>query len=360
MSAESLIAPKGIHLVYRGAMRIHSMVVLCLLSACATSPNDEYGSCVNCGDGKADGTDPMGGAGKLVITTPPGAALARLYAHRKDGQTQSIEFQNGVPQVVSSGAYCISTQLVSGAWTQEDCTAMVPAATTTTYALGTVTFVHGINERVWGIDNANGVSIFQQGAIPHGAGTFTYGVGATPSLPQRTLQLSVTLGQNTNVDVTNIANPVGIRLLPSTNRTLPDVPGTVGGYTMEIRYSSSYDIVGYTVLDVPLLIVPAPGAQSVKVANASYPVPGLGVTDVQLKRLDLNDVQVTLADGSMTMVHGTVNITATQGSQNASVAAFVPTGYGLDLPAGTYIVTTAYVNPVTTEHLVDTETITLQ
>jgi hypothetical protein len=304
------------------------MVVACLLSACAASPDDEYGSCVNCNDGKFDDGHAMDNAGKLVITVPPGARDAKLIAHRQDNPSSVIEFHDGVPQVVASGTYCISTRISStfvgglDEPTDEDCTAAVSRDTVTTYALGTVTFVNSLGMLVWGVDNAPTESLVGWGGpLPHAVGVFSYPVGVDPNAPARNLRVTVTPGMNTDVDVADPATVQNgcIVMYPSTSRALPDVPsGEVPGMSMQIVYdgTSNADSAPYTVNDRPLAILAAQsGATStfeiVASAGAVSHYTVSGKTEIYLGRLDLQPVTVTTDDGSMLTVSGQVDISRT-------------------------------------------------
>jgi hypothetical protein len=197
-------------------------------------------------------------------------------------------------------------------------------------------------------------------------GQFAYRVGAHGlDGDDRTLNFSVAAGANTNLDVTDTAGQRAIRLLPSSNRMLPDLD-SVPGMSIQVGAASpapgqTPDSEPYAVPSKPLLVIASPSddvlvfTAAAKFASFAFTP---GVQDIPLARLDLNHVRVSLGDGTTAQVPGSVEIQTIPNF--VLVADSLATGHGLDLPKGNYLVTTSYVHPVTQEQLSTSETIELK
>ena len=353
-----------------------ALLVISCLTACATDPLAGL-DCADC-DGKADGTNPTGHLAGLTVNAPSGTVAAKIFAHRSDSTTV-FELQPGFIRGVQGGTYCVYTQ-VGQVMTRPDCTIAIPQGTNVTYSLGAVTFVHGANELIAGIDIPFTSNLCPHpvplaaisGPIPHPVGSYAY----TPCSPiddtyqykaMPLISFDVSALATTTVDVTNSASHYAIRLLPSTGRTLPDVTGT----TLLFETATSADIplewTAYAVHDRPLVFFDEPelwwfDRYAGFLAGTEI---SLGST-VQLRRIDLNHARVTLPDNTVSIVPGTATIELVMDANNLAHTNEVvldnhATGYGLDVLPGVYRVTTTFLEPTDPPmNVVDVETLDLR
>jgi hypothetical protein len=347
-----------------------ALATLALTAGCAT---DECADCdLDGAGGKADETHPTSSTGTLTTTLLPGSTAKLVQAYRRDTHTY-FTLTPGVAKAFSKGTYCVRTwseHLVS----EPDCTVELEPLVATTYKLGSITFTHGRDEAVFGIDTADARADLHElatsaSAIAHPEGTYRFQLGKEPEdliLPYKVVQ-----GAQTDIDVTAIPGMRAIRLLPSTGRVLPDFTGTYPAIPLCAFDTTVYGrCTQLRPYDKPLLI--PGGTEEVQVGIKTIESGGTrispimrfpaaaGIVDVQMRRIDFNHVMVATSASATQAVPGRVKLEklgVSAGENDRTLALELPTGYGLDVPPGKYRVSTTYKHP--TDGLMTTEVETL-
>lgn len=343
-----------------------ALATLAFAAGCATDEAD-----TDLGDGaggKADETHPTSSTGTLTTVLLPGSTAKSVQAYRRDSQTY-FTLTPGTAKAFSTGTYCVRTwsdSMVS----EPDCTVEMQPLVATTYKLGSITFTHGRDEAVFGIDtdkaraDLHGLATSAD-AMAHPEGTFHFELGKDAGdlvLPYKVVQ-----GAQTDIDVTDIPGLRAVRLLPSTNRVLPDFTGTYPAIELCAFDTTIYGrCTQLRPYDKPLLI--PGGTEEVQVGIRTIESAGTrispivkfpaapGIVDVQMRRIDFNHVTVATSASATQAVPGRVKLeklAVNAGESDRTIARELPTGYGLDVPPGKYRVSTTYKHP--TDGLTTTE-----
>ncbi len=336
-----------------------AIALLSLTSACAASAPDS-----------AERQDdvivqPTGGSAKLTLTVPEGSAAAQLWAEREDHGAPALLLEPGVAVTVSPGAYCLWTKIGTFK-TKMNCGLQIASGANLTYALGGVRFTRSTTDLVFGIDwptsELSTVKDFlrRTDLLPHAPGSFRYDHLSGGEIDW--YAFTVRPGQVTSVDLTSRYGRVAGRLLPSAaaDRALPTHPNREGEKTFGAEVTLR--ITGGTVrsirgrellvaLDAPVLFraVVATGEQasvafrySSGAAGTQLLTLGLGDSSLQLGRLDVDKVAVTMPDGSVSQVAGRFSVSRDGTILERELAL----GHGIDLLPGAYRVDVSYEHPV--------------
>jgi hypothetical protein len=341
-------------------------------------------ACTPAAPNESDGADtaegnytvsPTGGTGQLRVSVPAGAlaATTHVIARRSDGAGTTIELTDGVAKPVSPGTYCVYTRITGSNpydvqfETQADCTLSVVAGATLDYALGAVKLGRSRDELLLGLDvGKDGLytdeyvrrMLATTTPIAHALGAFEYtyvsiSESSWSSSQYKTLDsvsFSVTAGATTNVDILDTTGKWALRIIPATPRTLPNAQTQISARVEWSSYAVQDSWVDIGALAKPLLVrakaqsnlaVSSPSAQSLALTQP--------MSDKPLARLDVEDVSVTMPDGTTKPARGTVQTGGLTFSTNA----------GIDLLPGTYSVTITYAHPADGAKLVTTATAVL-
>ncbi|MEA2748239.1 MAG: hypothetical protein QOI41_2382 [Myxococcales bacterium] len=301
---------------------------------------------------------PTGGSGQLQITLPAGTGPALVFARRKDGAGPPIDLTDGKVKSVSPATYCIWTRVTGSNpydiqyETQSDCTVTVATGGSVVYALGAVAFTRSRNDLVFGLDVGADTSYTNQQtrrflgstkAIPHANGSFEYvyvtmksGWSGSPDTPLDAFAISVAAGATSTIDLVDTTNRFGTRILPATPRALPNAPTQISAQVGTSTYATTASWFDIGSLPKPVLVrakasallyVTTPAPQQIALTQP--------IVDRPLARLDVEDVAVTMPDGSIKKARGTVTIGGFT----------MPTNAGIDLLPGTYSMNVSYVHP---------------
>jgi hypothetical protein len=317
-------------------------------------------------DGDADSTEtgytvqPTGSSAELQIAAPAGVggAAVKVLARRKDGAGMPLDMTDGAAKPVSPGTYCVWTR-VTGTnpydilfETQADCAVDVATGAKLVYHLGAVTFFRSRDELLFGLDVGADSSYADQAsrrllasavAVPHANGAFEYTYvsmrnswGSPAETMLDSFAFTVAPNATTKVDLVDTASRFGARIVPATPRALPNTQARIDARVGTSNYTVTNSWFDMGSLGKPLLVrakasamvyVTAPSAQTLALTQP--------VSDHALGRLDVEDVAVTMPDGSTKTARGSVQV---------GVLTF-PTGSGIDLLPGTYDMTVSYAHP---------------
>lgn len=321
--------------------------------------------CTACG-GKEDGTNPGGSSGLLTIHLPAGVEPQPISVRNVMGGPHLPLFVSGEGRALSPGRYCVYT-----ARTKDDCNVVVEGGARVTYNMGSVTFVRGRPDLVVGIDGWTleiglwaDKLLSRTGAIPHPMGEFSYEYGRGMG---RNVSFRVAAAANTIVDLTDTTDRRAIRLLPSVGRTLPDSAPSEIQICLD-GSGVSRQCYSHFNPDKPTLFFAAEGEERLSytwrnsgfLTQFKFGAVGAPV-EVQLRRLDLNHVRVTMPDNSVKVVPGTAYVNSV--IPGGGVSGFYieePTGVGFDLPPSAYRVTTKYTHPADGQPWETTEIVDLR
>jgi hypothetical protein len=291
---------------------------------------------------------PTGNAAQLLVTVPDGITLTpetTIVARR--GSNPEVTLVPGEAHAVTAGEYCLTTRVGSFV-SHPVCNVPVTNGQQTKVAFGAVTFDITPGERVLGADARNEGVFFYANANPdiqplalpkalaHPAGTFTYYFG-----PDH-LKVTVEEGKLTTDMFDKPATSGLARLLPPATRDFPDAPEAMG-FTV---YAGDWVSNGIVRLDTPVVVRASSaqfrtyaGFQSVPVPLAA---PGQPAAPVQLGRIDVDDVAVTMPDGTVAQVPGTFTVSSAGLGNLCNACA---TKHGVDAPPGAYQISVKYIHP---------------
>lgn len=318
---------------------------------------------------------PTGGTGQLRVTVPA-AAIApttKVMARRSDLAGSSFQLTPGVAKAVSPGTYCVYTEVTSSNpydvqfTTQSDCTLSVAGGATLDYALGAVKLGRSRDELLLGLDVGTDSLYANQGVqrmlktttpIAHVPGTFEYTYvsinesswSSAQYKPLDSVAFTVAAGTTSDVDIVDTAGKWGLRVLPATGRALPNTSSQLSARVAFSDYAVLNSWVDLGSLAKPLLVRATASANLVVSVPTKQSLPlTLPVTDKALARLDVEDVQVAMPDGTTKAARGNVQIGALS----------FPTNTGIDLLPGTYTLSIAYDHPADGAKLFTTATAVL-
>ncbi len=350
-------------------LRASRVVLPLVAAACAAEPE------------AADRSDdisvrPTDGSSKITVNVPAGMIAANVVVQRDDGAAGPIPVAPGAAVDVSPGRYCVWT-VVNDFATTPDCRVEIANSTHVTYTLGGVTFTRSSQDLVFGVDwptTTNPIGpkfLLLNGVVPHAAGEFKY--DPMPIQGMDYYGFTVREGTVTTVDLTSTRGRAALRVLPSSDRTLPTHPNTIGSREVGIQLGVIVRVGGsgatynapstLAAPDKPLLFRSNIFGDVYRTTHMSFrPRGGRGSLDtfqlttattppvVQLGRLDIHPVAVTMPDGSVQNVGGkfAVGREVTQDGvvvqQSTEVDLLL--GHGIDVLPGRYVINVSYKHPV--------------
>lgn len=315
---------------------------------------------------------PTGGTGQIKVSVPAGATSTRVFARRQEGGA-SIELTNGVAKPVTPGKYCIHTRVTGTSAsnilfeTQADCSLTVAAGATAEYALGAVQFERSRDELVFGLDVGKDREYAHEAVrrmmttaepIAHARGSFEYsylfirdGSYTATYRPLDTVSFAVQSNATTKIDLVDTNDRWAVRILPGSPRTLPNTTSRIDARVTQGTHTYTEQPVDIGGLAKPLLVraktqsniaVTAPSSQTFALTQP--------MSDKKLARLDVENVQVSMPDGTTQTAIGTVRIGALT----------FPTNTGVDLLPGTYDLAVSYPHPADGAPVTTTITADLQ
>jgi hypothetical protein len=312
---------------------------------------------------------PTGATSTLTVHGFGPRADLRVLARKNEPGAPLLGLTADTAREVSPGTYCVWTTVQDRARrelpTQAQCDVQVAAGSAVEYTLGQVSFARSCSDKIFAVDVESGSSTnlgWQSEPVPHAAGSFFYQLDSANTFgwdgrverynSLNVLKGTVTEGATTTVDPCDVTNRQKLRLVPPSQRELPNIENDYNArYTFELvevgddKTHTSAVTLGVS-FDKPLLVY-APGDAPSYALRVSGNVIGPLATaqepmkEIQLGRIDVADVDVTKADGSHVAVHGTFAISG----NGFSMSSFA-TGHGLDVFPGTYKVDVAYTHPV--------------
>ena len=356
--------------------------------------------------GSAQTVRPTQGPMTLLVTVPPGSAVTPLLKVWSQ-QPDVTDIRDPKDIVVNTttqlpvGKYCMAVTVPTsdgGKHTfKELCNIEIKQSGGTTVALGAVDIRRQSTEVVLGVDMPfeiqQGMGGMQQ--------DLAVGLSKTPGIvpcPEGKHFLGPwfieTVG-SAQTSVRHIDSPddrYSLKIVPPnpSTRALPDVPKEFGlrlgtyayNFSGRIHAGTAQPIAiteGMTRVEKTLFYAVAPGlgwpndlhSQKRKIAVFGTNVPEnrtasfldtgatLGTPEIHtFVRLDVNDVDFTMSDGSKRTVRGTFSVRVA--SSLVKLVHGAPTGAGIDLPAGKYAVEVTYKNPISNADSTFKEDVTLQ
>ncbi len=309
---------------------------------------------------------PTGGSTELIVVPPTGSTPATLRLHRSSGSASAEEFSPGVALATSPGEGTLFVS-VEGHPTGSPLRLGLAAGTRTSVKLPGLMFRRRTTDRVVGIDVARCTSSFSQpgcdwsGGAPAQAWIRTqltdarlvpFGPGAWfESLGPYALKGELAEAQIGNIEIDVTTGRRAIRIVPPTSREFDDVEN---GFvlTTTTRASGDYQWVSERLRNVgtkPLLFI----VEDEHVARYdTFLLPtaivagSTALPEIRFQRLDVDDVEITLPNGSKTMVVGKFVAQRRSTGTNDRFTATGPTKHGVDVPPGTYDVTVDYKHPL--------------
>ncbi len=357
--------------------------------------------------GAAQTIRPTQGPMTLLVTVPQGSTVSPRITvwpkpARYDAPRVTKDIPVGTATQLAEGEYCMSVTVPTGGTTEhtfeERCGVKIAQSGGTLVALGGVEFKRQSTDVVLGIDMAFEIQPSMENMQQELLAPLMKTAGIIP-FPEGKRLIGPWFNETITADKTitrTVDAPDGrysLRILPpdASSRTLPDVPkefglrlGTYGyQYNSSTYPDTAYPIAiteGMTRIEKPLFYAVAKGissfddlhSQKRKLAVFGTNVEPRGLTGTLLDtgaqlgtpalykfaRLDVEHVDFTMSDGSKKTVQGKFSVKDPK--TRTSLVTGAPTGAGIDLPAGKYVVSVTYTNPITNADSKFEEEVTLQ
>jgi hypothetical protein len=314
---------------------------------------------------------PSVGAALLTVTVPPGTDLSssRILARPAGSSGAILSLKPGESKAVSAGTLCLWTEGLNPARKMSEACISLAEGSAQTYRLGSVQFVRSTNDFIYGLDGVRAglgyeppdpdqirALLSHTEQLAHVPGTFAYRAAALG-----VFEISVEADKNTVFDVSSLIGQGAIRLLPPASRSLPDHGSGINGIEgLDLVYGgrhwSGVHYPYFVAMQQPVAFIGWSGFAPLRLGpvskplgnyNIEFPPPGT-IKEIQLQRLDVADVQMTLPDGTKQSVKGKVTIQY----QNPADGLYhllgknMNTGYGVDLPPGRYRIYIFYTSPL--------------
>jgi hypothetical protein len=357
--------------------------------------------------GSAQRVTPTHGPLTLLVTVPQGAAVTpKVRIWPKPAQAwdprDEKDFPVGAATQLARGTYCISVTVpTDGGVThtfEQICDIKIENSGGAVIALGGVEFKRQSTDVVLGIDMPFEIQPGMDGMQENLVAPLmrTAGIIPIPAGKQRIgpwFIENILEDKSTAKTVDAPDDRYSLRILPpdATARTLPDVPkefglrlGTYGyQYNSSTYPNTAYPVAiteGMTRIEKPLFYAVASGISSFndlhsqrrKLAVFGTNVEPKGLTGILLDagaqlgtpelhkfaRLEVEHVDFTMSDGSKKTVQGKFSVKDPK--SRTLLVNGAPTGAGIDVPAGKYVVSVAYKNPITNADSKFEQEVTLQ
>ncbi len=356
--------------------------------------------------GSAQTVRPTQGPMTLLVTVPQGSAVTPSL----NGWSQQPDFSGAryrkdlvvnTPTQLPVGKYCLDVTAPTSDGGQQKfkelCDIEIKPSGGTTVALGGIDLRRQSTDVVLGIDMPFEVQPGMGGMQQDMMASLMKTPGIVPCPAAKHLLgpwfIETIVSDQTAIrHIDSPDNRYSLKILPPapSTRALPDVPKEFGlrlgtyAYSFNDRiYAGTAQPIaiteGMTRVEKTLFYAVAPGlgwpndlhSQKRKIAVFGTNVPEnrtasfldtggtLGSPETHtFVRLDVNDVDFTMSDGSKRTVRGTFSVRVA--SSFVKLVQGAPTGAGLDLPAGKYVVEVTYKNPISNADSTFTEEVTLQ